>query len=107
MKCIDNVCQWDETVTGSFWKPCKFLELCSRNGITFNPEKFVFTRDTIEYVGFEITADSMRPSPKMMAAIKEFSAPTNITTMRAFFGLVNQVSYAFSMKDTMAPFRPC
>ena len=25
--------------------------------------------------------------------------------MRAFFGLVNQVSYAFSMKDTMAPLR--
>ena len=25
--------------------------------------------------------------------------------MRSFFGLVNQVSFAFSMKDTMAPFR--
>ena len=75
------------------------------NGITFNPEKFVFARDTIDYVGFEITADSMRPSHKMLEAIKDLSAPTNITAMRAFFGLVNQVSYAFSMKDTMAPLR--
>ena len=35
----------------------------------------------------------------------EFQAPTNITQMRSFFGLVNQVSFTFSMKDTMAPFR--
>ena len=41
----------------------------------------------------------------MFQAIKEFPAPTNITQMRSFFGLVNQVSFAFSMKDTMAPFR--
>ena len=30
---------------------------------------------------------------------------TNITKMRSFFGLVNQVSFAFSMKETMVPFR--
>ena len=105
VKCIDDVCQWDETVEGSFWKTCKFLEHCSNNGITFNPEKFVFARDTVEYVGFEITMDSVKPSSSMLKAIKEFPAPTNITKMRSFFGLVNQVSFAFSMKDTMAPFR--
>ena len=90
---------------GSFWKTCKFLELCSNNGITFNPEKFVFARDEVEYVGFKMTRDSVKPAPSMLQAIKEFPAPTNITQMRSFFGLVNQVSFAFSMKDTMAPFR--
>lgn len=105
VKCIDDVCQWDETVEGCFWKACKFLELCSKNGITFNPEKFVFARDEVEYIGFEITADSVRPGQSMIQAISDFPAPTNITGMRSFFGLVNQVSYAFSMKETMAPFR--
>ena len=105
VKCIDDVCQWDETVEGCFWKACRFLELGSQNGITFNPDKFVFARDTVEYVGFEITRDSVKPAPSMLKAIKEFPAPTNITSMRSFFGLVNQVSFAFSMKDTMAPFR--
>ena len=81
------------------------MEHCSNNVITFNPEKFVFARDTVEYVGFEITRDSVKPSSSMLKAIKEFPAPTNITQMRSFFGLVNQVSFAFSMKDTMAPFR--
>ena len=105
VKCIDDVCQWDETVEASFWKACKFLEHCSNNGINFNPEKFVFARDEVEYVGFEITMDSVKPASSMLQAIKEFPAPTNITQMRSFFGLVNQVSFAFSMKDTMALFR--
>ena len=86
---------------GSFWKACKFLEHCSNNGITFNPEKFVFARDKVEYVGFEITMDLMKPASSMLQAIKEFQAPTNIMQMRSFFGLVNQVSFAFSIKDIM------
>ena len=61
--------------------------------------------DEVEYVGFEITMDSVKPASSMLQAIKEFPAPTNITQMRSFFGLVNQVSFAFSMKDTIAPFR--
>ena len=81
------------------------MEHCSNNGITFNPEKFVFARDTVEYVGFEISRDLVQPSSSMLKAIKVFPAPINITQMRSFFGLVNQVSFTFSMKDTMAPFR--
>ena len=61
----------------------------------------MFARDTVEYVEFEITMDSVKPS----SSIKEFPAPNNITQMRSFFGLVNQVSFAFSIKETMAPFR--
>ena len=79
--------------------------MCARNGITLNPAKFIFAQDEVEYLGFVITPDSVKPGPTMIEAIKEFPAPTNITEMRSFFGLVNQVSYAFSLKDTMAPFR--
>ena len=83
---IDYVkCLWDETVESSFWKPCSFLEHCSNNGITFNHEKFVFARDTVEYVGFEITRDSVKPSSSILKAIKEFPAPINITQIRSFF----------------------
>ena len=92
-------------MAGSFWKACKFLEHCSNNGITFNPEKFVFARDEVEYVGFEITMDSVKPASSMLQTIKECPAPTYITQIRSFFGLVNQVSFDFSMKDTTAPFR--
>ena len=40
----------------------------------------------------------------MTEAILNFPTPTNITGIRSWFGLVNQVSYAFSQAEAMAPF---
>ena len=49
--------------------------------------------------------DSVRPCAKYLRAINDFPTPRNITDIRSWFGLVNQVSYAFSMADCMLPFR--
>ena len=35
----------------------------------------------------------------------DFSTPKNLTDVRSWFGLVNQVTYAFSMTTFMEPFR--
>ncbi len=48
--------------------------------------------------------DSVRPCKKYLRAITEFPTPKNITDVRSWFGLINQVSYAFSMTDKMLPF---
>ena len=40
-----------------------------------------------------------------MAAIRDFPTPANTTDVRAWFGLVNQVSYSFAMTAAMLPFR--
>ena len=49
--------------------------------------------------------DSVRPCAKHLKAIHGFPTPRNITDVRAWFGIVNQVSYAFSMAERMRPFR--
>ena len=41
----------------------------------------------------------------MLRAISEFPTRKNLTDVRSWFGLVNQVAYAFSMTDKMLPFR--
>ena len=40
-----------------------------------------------------------------MQAIRNFSTPTNISDVRSWFGLINQVAYRFIKTDHMAPFR--
>ena len=45
------------------------------------------------------------PSDKLLNSIRNFPAPHDITGARAWFGLVNQAAYAFTMTDEMAPFR--
>ena len=39
------------------------------------------------------------PCRRYLRAITEFPTPTNITDIRSWFGLLNQVEYAFSMVE--------
>ena len=104
-KCIDDTLLWSNSLEESFFQACNWLDICGRNGITLNPEKFIFGQETMEFAGFEITAYSVRPCRKFLNAIIDFPQPRNITDIRSWFELINQVSYAFSMTDRMLPFR--
>jgi len=70
---------------------------------SIGPEKFTF--GAVDLAGFEITPDSVRPSKKIIQSIIEFPTPKNLTDVRSWFGLVNQVTYTFSMTSLMEPFR--
>lgn len=104
-KCIDDTLLWSDNLEQSFYQACQWLDICGQNGITLNPQKFVFGKDTVEFAGFEVTLENVRPCRKYMQAIMDFPTPKNITDVRSWFGLLNQVSYAFSMADKMLPFR--
>ena len=104
-KCIDDTLLWSDTIEESFFQAAQWLDTCGKHGITLNPTKFHFAKDEVEFAGFEITKDTVRPCKKYIKAIADFPTPQNLTDIRSWFGLVNQVSYAFSMADTMLPFR--
>lgn len=105
VQCIDDACLWDSNLKEAFFHAVDWLDTCAQHGITLNPEKFVFGAPTVEFAGFEITPDSVRPCQKSLKAITDFPTPQNITDVRSWFGLLNQVAYAFSVTDHMQPFR--
>ena len=104
-KCIDDALLWSDSIEDAFHQATEWLDICARNGITLNPSKFRFAQDEVEFAGFEITRTEVKPCRKYLRAISEFPTPTGITDIRAWFGLVNQVAYAFSMASVMSPFR--
>jgi len=104
-RCVDDSLLWDRDIEAAFWHTYDYIKLCADNGIIFNPEKFVFAEEVCEFAGFEITMDGYRPNKKIIEAIQSFSTPKTITDMRSWFGLVNQVAYAFVQSNQMAPFR--
>ena len=104
-KCIDDALLWADNIEGSFFQAVDWLDTCGKNGITLNPEKFVFGQDTVAFAGFEITTNHVRPCQIYLDAILNFPRPSNITDVRSWFGLINQVSYAFAAADRMLPFR--
>ena len=105
IKVVDDTLQWSDTIQECFFKTCEYLDTCGRNGIIINPTKFEFCEDIVQFVGFEVGVDTVKPGAKYEAAIKNFPRPATLTDIRAFFGLVEQVAYTFYASKVMAPFR--
>ena len=59
----------------------------------------------VDFAGFTISRTSVLPCNRYLETIRDFPQPRNITDIRSWFGLVNQVAYAFSMAERMQPFR--
>ena len=104
-RCVDDSLLWDDSIEDAFWHTFEYLKHCTNNGIIFNQEKFVFAKKTCEFAGFELTPDGYRPPERVLDSIMKFPTPKSITDIRSWFGLINQVAYAFSQSQTMAPFR--
>ena len=102
--CVDDALLHSKDLTTSFSQAVEWIDPCGRHGVTLNPDKFVFGQDTVEFAGFEITPDNVRPCKKYLDAIREFQTPANITDIHSWFGLINQVSYAFTSAERMLPF---
>lgn len=104
-RCVDDGLLYDDDIESAFWHTFDHLKLCGDNGIVFNREKFKFAEEEVEFAGFEVTMEGFRPSRRIIESIRDFPTPKSITDVRSWFGLVNQVAYAFSESDLMEPFR--
>ena len=93
VKCIDDSLLYDPNIENNFFSTYDYLVLCRDNGITLNKPKFQFCQLSVEFAGLRITDSGIKPSDKIISAIKNFKKPTTIKQARAWFGLVAQISF--------------
>ena len=105
LKIVDDTLLYDETIEGHFFHVWDYLTLCALNGITVNQSKFVFCQDVVDFAGLTITPTGVVPSEKLLSAITNFPRPNDLSSARSWFGLVNQVAWAYSVSPVMQPFR--
>ena len=74
VKCVDDTLLFDTSIEKSFYHTWDYLDLCAKNGITLNKEKFKFCEDTVEFAGLKLTPSGILPSDAIIAAIKDFPA---------------------------------
>jgi hypothetical protein len=89
----------------SFFRICSMLSHCNKHGMVFSPDKSMFAKETVEFAGFEITMEGIRPTDKYIEAIRNFPTATNISEVRSWFVLIHQVAYSFVKTEHMEPFR--
>ena len=66
------------------------LECCRKYNLTLSKSK-VQMGESVLFAGYEITKDGVKPDQKKTDGIRKFPVPTNISELRSFLGLVNQL----------------
>ena len=102
---VDDSLLWSQSIAKNFKDTCEYMSLTGRNGILQNPSKFQFCQPTVNWAGFVIGKDTVKPMPHLTAAIRDFPTPLNKTDMRSFMALVQQVSYSTAVSPLLLPFR--
>ena len=74
-KFIDDTLLWSQSVEEAYSQAVEWLNICGNHGITLNPAKFKFARDSVEFAGFVITLTTVKPCEKYIKAITEFPTP--------------------------------
>jgi len=57
--------------------------------LTLKPFKCLFGTESIEFLGFVVGGSEIRPGPKKMRAISEYSVPSDAHSVRRFLGLAS------------------
>ena len=59
------------------------------SGLKVNAKKSFFAKNELEYLGYWITRDGIKPLPDKVKAILALDAPRNRRELRSFIGIVN------------------
>ena len=65
------------------------LEELNRSGLTLRISKCSFMKDEVTYCGYVINKEGAKPMPENVEAVVKAPAPTNLTELRGFLGMVN------------------
>ena len=77
------------------------------HGVSVSKSKFNFAKPEVKYVGYIVKADGVELDPTKVKAISKFPAPTHLTELRSFMGLVNQMSgYSKEVNQAAQPLQP-
>ena len=73
-------------------------------GVRLNKAKCKFMLPSVEYLGYHISGDGVRPTQEKLQAIVDAPAPKDVSQLKSFLGLVNYYSkFLPHLASTLAP----
>ena len=106
VKVVDDILLWDEHFDAHLERVYEVLVRCRTHGITINADKFVLAASEVSFCGYGISGEGIAADDTKVRAITEFPKPANITDVRSFMGLVNQLGdFSPHIAETAEPLR--
>ena len=70
----------------------RVLECLKEAGVTLNDQKCEFSKTSIKFLGHIVSDQGIEADPDKIDAIVNMSPPTDITSLRRFLGMINQLA---------------
>jgi transposase InsO family protein len=92
IKIVDDILVQASSVAELKERLTAVLKRCRAHGITLSKGK-VYAGTSVKFAGFIVTASGVKPDPAKVKAIVDFPAPKDISGVRSFLGLANQLGH--------------
>ena len=84
-----------------------FLDQCRQHGVVLKQKKSQIAVTKVEFGGYRLFRTGIQSSPDLLKSIRDFPRLRNLTDLRSWFALVNQLRYfSKDLTKIMEPFRP-
>ncbi|KAK3568444.1 hypothetical protein QTP86_007296 [Hemibagrus guttatus] len=60
-------------------------------GLTLNRKKCEFAKTEVKFLGHKLSSGGLQPDPDKLAAVQNMCEPTNVSEVRSFLGMLNQL----------------
>ncbi|KAI9550940.1 hypothetical protein GHT06_000605 [Daphnia sinensis] len=85
----------------------RLFQRAADHNIAINVGKIVFAQPTARFGGYIVSSHGFQPNPDSIKVIREFLRPKNITDVRAFHGLCQQVgNFSTKVAESLKPLSP-
>ena len=90
-KIVDNILIWAPSLEQLEKRITQILDRCTTINVTISKKKFAFGTE-IPFAGFLISDHGIKPDPQKTVVIASFPSSKNITDLRSFLDLANQLA---------------
>ena len=90
LKLVDDILVQAATKEELLQRIRQVLQRCRQHGMILSKKKLEIGQE-VSFAGHIVGADGVRPDPVRLDAISNFPTPTDVTALRSFLGLANQL----------------
>ena len=91
-KIVDDILIWAPTLSILKERIRKVLNRCRTSGIAISRPKLRIATE-LNFAGFIVSSAGIIPDSKKLAAIRDFPPPKDVSGVRSFLGMVNQLGH--------------
>ena len=103
---MDDVLVFGQTKAEHDQRLKAVLERIKQAGATLNVDKCDFSIDKVKFLGHVIDHMGIHPDPDKVCAIQQLKAPTNVTELRRFLGIVTYLGkFTSNLSKKVKPLR--